>query len=101
MLNDRGVRISDTPIAGRRKYLKTMLNDRGVRISDTPIAGRRKYLKNMLNDRVVRIYLFGAPRLLSSIFSDFFVPCFSGGPKQCASGGPKEPKSLRKPDAPN
>jgi hypothetical protein len=52
MLNDRGVRISDTPITGRRKYLKNMLTDRGVRISDTPIAGRREYLKNMLNDRV-------------------------------------------------
>jgi hypothetical protein len=30
MLNDRGVRNSDTPIAGRRKYLKNMLNDSGV-----------------------------------------------------------------------
>jgi hypothetical protein len=46
--------ISDTGIAGRRKYLKNLLTDRGVRISDTPIAGRRKYLKNMLNDRGVR-----------------------------------------------
>jgi hypothetical protein len=35
MLNDRGVRISDTPIAGRRKYLKKMLNVKGVRISET------------------------------------------------------------------
>ena len=39
MLNDRGVRISKTRIAGRRKYLKKLLTDRGVRISDTPIAG--------------------------------------------------------------
>jgi FMN-dependent NADH-azoreductase len=35
MLNDRGGRISDTPIAGRRKYLKNMLNDIGVRISES------------------------------------------------------------------
>ena len=77
MLNDRGVRICDTPIAGRRKYLKTMLNDRGVRISDTPIAGRRKYLKNMLNDRGVRIYLFGAQRGVPK------------GPRSPKTSGPK------------
>ena len=48
MLTDKGVIISDTPIAGRRKYLKNMLTDRGVTISYTPITGRKKYLKNML-----------------------------------------------------
>ena len=31
MLNDRGARISDNSIAGRRKYIKNMLNDRGVK----------------------------------------------------------------------
>ena len=46
MLTDRVVRISDTPIAGQRKYLKNMLTDRVVRISDTAIAGQREYLKN-------------------------------------------------------
>jgi hypothetical protein len=55
MLTDRVVRISDTPIAGQREYLKNMLTDRDVRISDTLIAGQREYLKNMLTDRVVRI----------------------------------------------
>ena len=33
--------------------------------------------------------LLGAPRLLSSIFSEFFVPCFRAGAKQCASAGPQ------------
>jgi hypothetical protein len=45
MLTDRGVRISDTPIAVQREYLKNMLTDRGVRISETPIAGQRECLK--------------------------------------------------------
>jgi hypothetical protein len=52
MLNDSGVRISDTLIADRRKYLKSMLTDGGVRIYDTPIGGRRKYLKNKLTEGV-------------------------------------------------
>jgi hypothetical protein len=33
--------------------------------------------------------LLRALRLPSSIFSEFFVPCFSAGPKQCASAGPQ------------
>ena len=33
--------------------------------------------------------LLRTPRLLSSIFSDFFVLCFSARPKQCASAGPE------------
>ena len=32
--------------------------------------------------------LLGAPRLLSSIFSEFLFPCFSARPKQCVSAGP-------------
>jgi hypothetical protein len=32
-----------------------MLTDRGVRIFDTPIAGRRRYLKNMLNVRASEV----------------------------------------------
>jgi hypothetical protein len=41
MLTDRGGRISDTPIAGQRGYLKNMLTERGVTISETPIVGQR------------------------------------------------------------
>jgi hypothetical protein len=33
--------------------------------------------------------LLRALRLLSSIFSEYFVPSFSAGPKQCASAGPQ------------
>jgi hypothetical protein len=33
--------------------------------------------------------LLVAPRPLSSIFSEFFVSCFSAGPKQSASAGPQ------------
>ena len=33
--------------------------------------------------------LLGAPRYSLLFFSEFFVPCFSAGPKQCASTGPQ------------
>jgi hypothetical protein len=49
-----------------------MLTDRGVRISDTPIAGRRKYLKNMLNDRGRRKYLKKYAKLIG--VSEFLTP---------------------------
>ena len=51
--------------------------------------------------------LLGAPRFSPLyFFSDFFVPCFSAGPKQCASAGPQRaqvPQKTRGPkkSAPN
>jgi hypothetical protein len=33
--------------------------------------------------------LLGAPRFSLLAFSEFFVPCFSAGPKQCASARPQ------------
>jgi hypothetical protein len=45
MLTDRGVRIPETPTAGRRKYLKNMNTDRSVRISKTSIVGQSECLK--------------------------------------------------------
>ena len=45
--------------------------------------------------------LLGGPRLLSSIISEFFVPCFGVGLKQCASAGPQGAQVPRKREAPN
>jgi hypothetical protein len=73
MLTDRGVRISDTPIAGRRIYLKNMLTDRGGQHFSHPYCWpekiSKKYAKligvtekiskkNMLTDNAYQLAYF-------------------------------------------
>jgi hypothetical protein len=47
MLTDRVVRISETPIAGQKEYLKNMLTDRVVRISDIPYCWSERISKKI------------------------------------------------------